>query len=131
MLQWLYKHVASICFKCFRHMLSVSSKCYKSRFRCCIYMQVESVYFKCFRYFICIQVFHLDVTKAYLNVAYVRNGFQVFSGVLQAFQRMLHMFAMTFKCFQLFCKCFSCFEHMLQVFYLNVAKVDLVLHMLQ
>jgi hypothetical protein len=29
------------------------------------------------------------------------------------------------------CKCFNCFGRMLQVFHPNVAKVDLVLHMLQ
>jgi hypothetical protein len=55
---------------------------------------------------------------------------------------MLHVFAMAthalssfsgvLKMFQHVCsKYFSCFEHMLQVFHLNVAKVDMVLHMLQ
>jgi hypothetical protein len=43
-----------------------------------------------------------------------------------------------FKCFHVFCKCFRCtlqvfhlFERMLQVFRLDVAKVDWMLHMLQ
>jgi hypothetical protein len=44
---------------------------------------------------------------------------------------ILHAFAMAFKCFRVFCKCFNCFERMLQVFHLDVVKVDLVLHMLQ
>jgi hypothetical protein len=29
------------------------------------------------------------------------------------------------------CKCCNCFRRMLQVFHLDVAKIDLVLHMLQ
>jgi hypothetical protein len=40
-----------------------------------------------------------------------------------------------FRCFasvsDICYKCFSCFGHMLQVFYVDVTKVDLVLHMLQ
>jgi hypothetical protein len=57
---------------------------------------------------ICCKCFHLDV-------AYVLQW--------------LHM------CFSrvsdVYCKCFNCFGHMLQMFPLDVAKVDLVLHMLQ
>jgi hypothetical protein len=29
------------------------------------------------------------------------------------------------------CMCFICFEHILQVFHLNITKIDLLLHMLQ
>ena len=54
----------------------------------------------------------------YIDVAYVCNGFQVFSGV---FATVLDV------C----CKCFNCFECMLQVFHVDIAKEDLVLHMLQ
>ena len=46
-------------------------------------MHVASVCFKCFRCFIrMLQMHHLDVAKVDLNVAYICNGFQVFSGVL-------------------------------------------------
>jgi hypothetical protein len=41
---------------------------------------------------------------------------------------MLHMFVMALKYFQVFCKCF---RHMLQMFHLDIAKVDMMLHMLQ
>jgi hypothetical protein len=48
---------------------------------------------------------------------------------------MLHMFAMALKCFasvsDICFKCFNYFKRMLQVFYLDIAKVDPVLHMLQ
>jgi hypothetical protein len=44
-------------------------------------------------------------------------------------------FAMVRTCFSgisdIYCKCFSCFGRILQVFHLDVAKVDLMLHMLQ
>jgi hypothetical protein len=70
------------------------------------------------------QVFHTYVAgvlsefaKVDLDIAYVCNGFQVFLGVFQVFQMYVR-------------KCFICFRCMLQVFYLDVIKVDLVLHML-
>jgi hypothetical protein len=47
----------------------------------------------------------------YLDVACVYNGFQVF--------------------LDFFCKCFNYFEHILQVLYLDVAKLDRVLLVLQ
>jgi hypothetical protein len=57
-----------------------------------------------------LQVFHLDVAKVNLDVAYVCNDYTCVSSV---------------------CKCFSCFELMLQVFHLDVAKIHLVLYMMQ
>jgi hypothetical protein len=67
-----------------------------------------------------LQVFHLDV--AY--VSYI---------CCKCFIWMLHMFSIH-TCFpgisDVCCKCFNCFRCMLQVFHLNVVKVDLVLHML-
>jgi hypothetical protein len=73
----------------------------------------------CFQVF---QVFHTYVASVFiyrfckdLGVAYVCNGFfKCFLGVSDV-------------CF----KCFNCFDCMLQLFYLNVVKVDLLLHMLQ
>jgi hypothetical protein len=56
---------------------------------------------------VCLQVFHLDVAYIFIHMKY----FQVF---LQMFHT--HVFG-----------CFSCFVRMLQVFYLDVSKVDLVL----
>jgi hypothetical protein len=62
-----------------------------------------------------LQVFHLDV--------------------LHMFAMATHMFSSFFWSFasisDVCCKCFICVRRMLQVFYLNVAKVDRVLHMLQ
>jgi hypothetical protein len=58
------------------------------------------------------------VTSVYLDVAYACNGFQVFSGVSQVFHTYVASVSVAFGC-------------MLQVFHLNVAKVDRVLHMLQ
>jgi hypothetical protein len=59
-----------------------------------------------------LQVFHLDV--------------------LHMFAMATHMFSSFFWSFasvsDVCCKCFICFGRMLQVFYLNVAKVDRVLH---
>jgi hypothetical protein len=65
------------CLKCMFQMFqlfqtyvgSVSSRCCKSRFGCCIYMYVANVCFKCFSCFIrTLQMFHL-------NVVYVCNGY--------------------------------------------------------
>jgi hypothetical protein len=47
------------------------------------------------------------------------------------FAHVCNSYTRVFKFFLMFCKCFSYFKHMLQVFYLDVAKVDQVLHMLQ
>jgi hypothetical protein len=61
-------------------------------------MHVVSVCFRCFIHMF--QVFHLDVAKVDMNIAYVfYNSFQVFSDVLDV-------------C----CKCFSYFRRILQVF---------------
>jgi hypothetical protein len=73
-----------------------------------IYTYVSGLRFKCFRCFrLMLQVFHLDVIKVDLNVAYIGMAIHA--------------------CF----KCFICFRYMLQMFCLDVSKVDLVLHMLQ
>jgi hypothetical protein len=89
------------------------------------------------------QVFHLDVAKVDLDVAYtcilqayVFERFSVASNVcFMCFVWMLHIFCNGYTCFfgvsDICCKCFSYFGHILQVFYLNITKVDPVLHMLQ
>jgi hypothetical protein len=61
-----------------------------------------------------LQVFHL-VSKVDLDVAYVCYGFQVFSDIFTSVSNVC-------------CKCFSYFGLMLQVFHLNIKKVNLVLH---
>jgi hypothetical protein len=110
---WDVAHLAMaihICLKCmykifylFRtYVASVSFGCCKSRCGCCIYMQVFQVFsYICYMCFIWM-------------FAHVCNGY-----------------TRVFKFFLMFYKCFSYFEHMLQVFYLDIAKVDRVLHMLQ
>jgi hypothetical protein len=130
-------HVLS-CLKCCKHMFqvfrifqryvaSVSYGCCKSRSRCCICcngntcMLQTSVLNVSF-------IFHVSCKCVYLDVAYVSYI------CCKRFIWMLHMLAVAFKCFSgvsnLYCKCF-CFRHILQVFHLDVAKVDRVLHMLQ
>ena len=80
-----YLDVAYVCYGSI-HMFQACFKC-----------------FKCFR--LMLQVFHLNVAKVDLDVAYV---------------------AMTIHaCF----KCFICFRCMLQVFHLDISKVDLGEHM--
>jgi hypothetical protein len=66
----------------------------------------------------------------YLGVAYViTHMLQVFlSRCCICFAMATHVF---FRVSDVCCKCFNCFGHMLQIFPLDVAKVDLVLHMLQ
>jgi hypothetical protein len=83
MLQWLYMHVASICFKCFSYFSDICFKC----FICMLHnIHVASVCFKHFRCLIrMLQLFYLDVAKLDLDVACVCNDFQVFSCVLQVF----------------------------------------------
>ena len=90
-----------------------------------------------------LQVFYLNVAKVDLDVAYTCMLQAYVSSVSYVCCKcliwMLHTFAMAFKCFfrcfasvsEVCCKCFNCFGRMLQVFNLNVAKADLVLHMLQ
>jgi hypothetical protein len=51
--------------------------------------------------------------------------------MFQVFQVFHTYVAYVCNGFLVFCKCFSYFGCMLQVFYLDVAKVDLALHMLQ
>jgi hypothetical protein len=89
------------------YVLSVSSGCYRSISRCCRTCMFQVYVFKCSKCFKrMLQVFHLDVAKVNLDVAYgYKCMFQVY--VSFAFRRMF------------------------QVFYLDVSKVDLVEHMLQ
>jgi hypothetical protein len=58
---------------------------------------------------VCLQVFHLDVAYVFTHM----KCFQVF------FSSVSHI------CFE----CFSCFTLMLQVFYLDISKIDLVLQL--
>jgi hypothetical protein len=60
---------------------------------------------------------------------------QVFSSECLQYLQCLHTWFQVFLwCFasvsDICCKCFNCFGRMLQVFHLDVAKVDLMLHML-
>jgi hypothetical protein len=71
-------------------------------------MHVANVCFQVFQEFHTLQVFYLDV-------AYTCNGF------FRCFASISNV------CF----RCFSYFGRMLEVFYLDVTKVYLVLHMLQ
>ena len=81
------------------------------------------------------QVFHLDVAKEDLRCciccndnicmlqAYVSSVSVVSNVCFKCFIMLLHMFAMAlYACF----KYFRCFRLVLQVFHLDVAKVDLV-----
>jgi hypothetical protein len=99
---------------------------------------LQAYIFKCFSYFRCMfQVFHLNVAKVDMDVAYTCMLQKYVSSVscvcCKCFIWMLHVFYNSYThVLQVFlgvCKCFSCFGCMLQVFYLNVAKVNLVLHM--
>ena len=92
---------------------------------------------------VCCKCFYLDVAKVDMDVAYTCMLQAYISSVSYVCCKcliwMLHTFAMAFKCFfrcfasvsEVCCKCFNCFGRMLQVFNLDVAKADLVLHMLQ
>jgi hypothetical protein len=91
-----------ICFKCMFqifHMLQTYVASASSG--CCIYMHVASIYFKYFRCFIRIlQVFYLDV-------AYVCNGFQVFSNAFASISDaylkcffFLYVATVAFECFK-------------------------------
>jgi hypothetical protein len=91
------------------YVASVSFGCCKTRLGCCIYMQVFQVFL-----YICCKCFILMFT-------YICNGYTCI------FKFFLCFASVSDVC----CKCFSCFGRMLQVFYLDVAKVDRVLHMLQ
>jgi hypothetical protein len=84
-----------------------------------------------------LQVFHLNVAKLDQDVAYlckciISKCFRCFyTYVASVLSRCLHVcngYTRVFKFFLVFCKCF---RRILQVFYLDIAKVDRVLHMLQ
>jgi hypothetical protein len=98
MLQWLYTYVASVCSQCFIYVFRRTLQVCLSG--CCI----------CFTHM-------LQACKCFIL--------------------MFRMFAMIFKCISgVFFKCFqkhvssvsSIVERMLQVLYLDVSKVDRVLH---
>ena len=78
-----------------------------------------------------LQVFYLNVIKVDLDIVYTCM-LQVYvssvSGVLSECCICLHLLS---SVSDVWCNCFGCFEHMLQVFYLNVVKVDIVLNMQQ
>jgi hypothetical protein len=105
MLHMLQDYVSSVldvlCLKCFIWMLHMLPW---------FYTHVSNVCFKCSRCFgLMLQVFHLDVAKVDLDVAYIAMA--------------IHASV----CF----KYFICFRCMLHVFHLDVSKVDLREHMLQ
>jgi hypothetical protein len=117
---WDVAHIAMaihVCFKCMFQLfrlfqtcvVSVSSGCCKSRSECCIYMHVASVCFNCS------QLFQTYVLR-------------VLSGCCIYFAMVTHIF---FRCFRRMLQMFQWFRGcILQVFHLNIAKVDRVLHML-
>jgi hypothetical protein len=84
-----------------------------------------------------LQVFHLDVIKVDLDVAYTCMLQMYVSSVLGVFICMLQVFYLDVAyvlqwlqtCFlgvsDVCCKCLNCFGRMLQVGHLDVAKVDL------
>jgi hypothetical protein len=96
-LQWLYKYVSSVCYKCF-------------------------IYFRRI-----LQVFYLGVAKIDLDVAYTCKGFRCFylyvASVLSECCICLHWLYTWFHVFSgVFAsvsKCFSCFGSILQVFHLG------------
>jgi hypothetical protein len=61
-----------------------------------------------------LKVFHLDVC---ICLQWLHPCFQVISSLVNFSD--------------VGCKCFSCFEYMLQMFHLNVTKIDQVLHIIQ
>jgi hypothetical protein len=72
-----------------------------------------------------VAIVHPDVAKVYLDVAYTCMLQAYVSSILgvsyvcyECFIWMLHTFCNGYKCF-------NCFGHMLQVFYLDITKVDL------
>jgi hypothetical protein len=72
-----------------------------------------------------------------MDVAHVLSGYCIcFTLMLQVFHaNVAYVLQWLHTCFphvsDICCKCFNCFGHMLQMFPLDVEKVDLVLHMLQ
>jgi hypothetical protein len=113
-LQW----AIHVCFKCIFQMFylfqtyvaSVLFGCCKTRSGCCIYMQVfPGVFIRM------LQVFHLDIC---MFLQWLHMCFQVF---FWYFASVLNVY----------CKCINYFGSMLQAFYLDVAKIDQILHILQ
>jgi hypothetical protein len=83
-----------------------------------LYMYVSSVCSKYFIYFRhMLQVFHLDIAKVDLVVAYICKCFKCFhTYVVSVSSECLHMFAMATHVFPSFFLVFcECFRHMLQV----------------
>jgi hypothetical protein len=76
------------------YVSSVSSRCYKSRSECCIYIHVAIICFKCFIHIL--QVFYLDV--AYV-LQWLHMCFQVFLGVCMCF-RSMYVSSISSKCYK-------------------------------
>jgi hypothetical protein len=93
------------------YVVSVLSECCRSRSECCMSIHVASICFQVFSCvsYICLQVFHL-------YIIYICNGF---SNVFQTFSQM----------FQTLVSSVSCPFFMLQLLYLDVSKIDWMLHM--
>jgi hypothetical protein len=108
---------------------------------CCIrcndnIRMLQAYVFKCFKHMF--QVFHLDV--AYVAMAihayfkyftYFRHMLQVTSGCCKSRSGCCICLIWLYTCFKRIFQVFIFFRRILQVFYMYVAKVDLVLHMLQ
>ena len=87
-------------------------------------------------------MFHLGVANVDLDVAYICMCFKCFHTYIESafhldvtmFVMDKHVFSSFFWCFasvlDICCRCFSYFRRMLQMFHLNIAKVDRMLHML-
>jgi hypothetical protein len=96
-----------------------------------LYMYASNVCSNCFIYFRhVLSVFHLDITKVDLNVAYTCMLQAYVSNVcFKGFIWMLHIFCngytYFFRCFRRMLQMFQLFRRcILQVFDLNIAKVD-------
>jgi hypothetical protein len=118
MLQW----AIHICFKCMFNVSSVSDVCCKC-FIWMFFLRVSFGYCKT----------RSGCYKTRSGCCIYMQMFQVFSYVcckcfILMFAYVCNDYTRVFKLFLVFCKCF---RRMLQVFQLDVAKVDRVLHMLQ
>jgi hypothetical protein len=93
----------------------------------CLYLHVASAYSRCF---ICFHTYVASVLSGYW-ICFHTYVARVSSGCCICLQWLSSVFRCFASVSDVCYKCFSCFGHMLQVFHLDVAKVDLVLHMLQ
>ena len=111
------------------YVSSVSSKC------CYVYARMFQTYVSDV-FILILQVFHLDVAKVDLDVAYVAMAIHAcveghVSSVLSVFRRMLQVFYLDVVydangyVASICCECFICFRCMLQLFHLSIIKVNL------